>query len=90
MEQIGAMKLLAVSLGHCDYVLISSEYLNLGNTSLLQKCEGPFYLIFSYTSSAISGPLLVKLPCLLTEILVLILPSSVKASTLTASSSSVL
>ena len=84
MQQIGAMKLLAVSLGHCDYVLISSEYLNLGNTSLLQK-----YLIFSYTSSAISGPLLVKLPCLLTEILVLILPSSVKASTLTASLSSV-
>ena len=89
MEQIGAMKLLAVSLGHGNYVLISSEYLNLGNTSLLQKCEGSF-LILSYTSSAISGPLLVKLPCLLTEILVLILPSSVKASTLTASSSSVL
>ena len=90
MEQIGAMKLLAVSLGHCDYVLISSEYLYLGNTSLLQKCEGNFLIFsYSYTSSAISGPLLVKLPCLLTEILVLILPSSVKASTLTASSSSV-
>ena len=49
MEQIGAMKLLAVSLGHCDYVLISSEYLNLGNTSLLQKCEGMYlFNIFLY------------------------------------------
>ena len=42
MKQIGAMELLAVSLGHGYYVLISSEYLNLGNTSLLQKCEGTF------------------------------------------------
>ena len=35
MEQIGAMKLLAVSLGHCDYVLIPFEYLNLENNNLV-------------------------------------------------------
>ena len=41
------------------------------------------------TSSAISGPLLVKLFSLFMETFVLNVPSSVRASTLTASSSSV-
>ena len=31
MQQVGTMKLLAMCLGHCDYVLIPFEYLNLEN-----------------------------------------------------------
>ena len=86
MQQVGTMKLLAMCLGHCDYVLIPFEYINLENNNLVV-----IFLIFIYkTSSAISGPLLAKTCCsLLTETLVLILPSPVEASTFTASSSSV-
>ena len=74
MEEIGAMKLLAVCLGHGDNVLPSIEDLNLENSNSFNHV---LETLMVNTSSATSGPLLVKLLSLLTETFVLIVPSSV-------------
>ena len=74
MEEIGAVKLLAVGLGHSDNVLPSIEYLNLEDTDNINNRIREILMV---TSSATSGPLLVKLLSLLTDTLVLIVPSSV-------------
>ena len=66
VEQVCAMKLFVVGLIHSYNVILASEYLNLVvvlvKTNVMRnhlKCE-------CVTSSATSGPLLTKSPCLVT------------------------
>ena len=66
------MELLAVGLCHGDHVLLATEYLNL----VIKFNENVKDQTLQVTSSATSGPLLVKFCSLLIETLVLM--SSVK------------
>ena len=76
VEQVCAMKLFVVGLIHSYNVILASEYLNLVvvlvKTNVMRNHPKCVYV----TSSATSGPLLVKFCSLLTETLVLM--SSVK------------
>ena len=71
------MEGLAVGLIESDYIFLSTEYLNL-----VIKQSNMFNKKHSSTSSATSGPLLVKFPCLVTD-------TNVLVSNVTASSESV-
>ena len=79
MQEVSAVKCLAVGLVKGNYILISSEYLNLkaSQISVNMKYSNSFS-----TSSVTSGPLLEKSPCLVTD-------TNVVVSNETASSVSV-
>ena len=75
------MKLFAVCLIHCYFILLSSEYLNLELLIMNSKTNMTIDCTF-LTSSTSSGPLRKKFPCLVTDIKDLVSSSTVTASSL--------
>ena len=71
MEKVGTVKRFAVGLIHCQNIFFAIEDLNLFKRPLY-KC----FLIFNLTSSAISGLLLTKSPCLEMETSVIVVVTS--------------
>ena len=63
MKKVSTVKLLAVGLVQCNHIFFATEDLNLRHYMVNHLRFENNYFDF-YTSSAISGPLLTKGPCL--------------------------
>ena len=74
MEKVGTVKCLAVGLVHCKNIFFAIEDLNLFKRVKV-LCINVFHN-FILTSSAISGPLLTKSPCLEMETSVMVVLTS--------------